>query len=181
MRSKRTRFVRLASLGGAVALAVSTLAAMGVAPTPASAASVNENFAGFVSLFDLYSPISIGVNVTQPPIVKQGGSFSMAFGGGSQSVPTNQSGFNINYIYGLQDIIPIPAGATFTPGSLSTGLTWTYTNGSTTTHGPYDLTYCTAAGPGCTATPHSSSFLGSTSTPYIETSTGSAHFAGGGI
>jgi hypothetical protein len=180
MRSKRTRFVRLASLGGAVALAVSTLAAMGVAPTPAGAASVNENFAGFVSLFDLYTPISIGANVTQPALVKQGGSFQMAFGGGSQTVPTNQSGFNINYIYGLQDIIPIPAGATFKTGSLSTGLTWTYTNGGHTTHGPYDLTYCTAAGPGCTATPKSSSFLGSTTTPYIETSTGSAHFAGGG-
>jgi IPT/TIG domain len=165
-----------------VALAVSTFAALGAAaaPTPAGAASVNENFAGFVSLFDLYTSISLGINISQPPIVKQGGSYTMSFGSGSQTVPTSQSGFDINYLNGLQDIVPVPAGATFSPGSLSTGLQWTYVNKGVTTHGAFDLTYCTAAGPGCTATPHSADFLSATTTPYIETSTGAAHFAAGG-
>jgi hypothetical protein len=180
MRSKRTKFVRLTSLGGALMLVMSALAVLGVAATPASAASVNENFAGYIGEFGLYTSISLGFNVTQPALEKPGGTFTTSFGGGSQVVPAAQSGFNINYINGLNDIIPVPSGATFVAGSLSTGLTWTYVNKGVTTHGAYDVTYCTGASSSCTATPHSASFLGSTSTPYIQTSTGPAHFAAGG-
>ncbi len=180
MRSKRTLLGRLTALGGAVALAATSLAALGAPATSASAASLNENFAGYVALIGIYTPISLGINITQPTVVTQGSTYTMAFGGGSQVVPTSQSGFNINYLNGLQDIVPVPNGATFKTGSLSTGLQWTYVNHGTTTHGTFSVTYCTAAGSGCTATPHSAAFLGSTSTPYIETSTGAAHFAGGG-
>ena len=139
MRSKRTRFVRLTSLGGALMLVLSALAVLGVAPTPASAASVNENFAGYIGEFGLYTSISIGANVTQPALEKPGGTFTTTFGGGSQVVPTTQSGFNINYINGLNDIVPVPSGATFKSGSLSTGLTWTFVNKGVTTHGAYDV------------------------------------------
>ena len=49
-------------------------------------------------------------------------------------------------------------------------------------HNPwsFEVTYCTAPSAACTATAKSAAYLGSTSTPYIETSTGSAHFAAGG-
>jgi hypothetical protein len=174
---------RLAALGGTLALAGATLATVGAtaAPTPASAASITENFAGYVALFDLYSPISIGYNITQPSIVQQGGTFNIAFAGSNQVIPTNQSGFSINYLNGLQNIIPVPTGATFTPGSLSTGLKWTYVNKGATTHGTYSVTYCTAAGPGCNATPYAAgAYLGKIQYPYIETSTGGAHFGAGG-
>ncbi len=180
MRSKRTKFVRLTSLGGALMLVASGLAMLAGPATPASAASVTENFAGYVSSFGLYSSISLGYNITQPALVAPNASYTMSVGGGSQVIPSSQSGFDVGYIYGTQDLYPVPSGATYKTGSLSTGLTWTFTNGGTTTHGPFNVTYCTAASANCTATAKSAAFLGSTSTPYIETSTGSAHFTAGG-
>ncbi|MGO9917282.1 MAG: hypothetical protein ACLQIB_21605, partial [Isosphaeraceae bacterium] len=47
MIAKRTGWFRTAILGGALALGFSTLATLGAVSTPASAASVTENFAGY--------------------------------------------------------------------------------------------------------------------------------------
>ena len=151
-----------------------------IGATPASAAPVTENFASYASAFSLFVPATLTTNITQPALVAPNASYTMAVGSNTETVPSSLSGLTIGYTTGLKTVVPVPAGATYVPGSLSTGLTWTFVNNGVTTHGPYDVTYCTAAGPSCNASPHSSTFLGSTSTPYFELDTGSTQFAGGG-
>jgi hypothetical protein len=172
----------VASVAGAVALSISALAAIGVATaTSASAAPVNENFAGYVSGIG-YSPIQLTPNITQPASVKPGGSYTMAVGSSSQVVPTEEDGtIPVDYIFGIQTIMPVPTNATYTAGTLSGSLLWSFTPASgPAITGPFTVTYCTAASAACTATPTSSTFLGNTTTPYFEASTGTAQFAAGG-
>ena len=63
------------------------------------------------------------------------------------AVPTTNSGATVNYIDGDTYIMPVPSGLTDVPGSvqLEGGDAPTSASGATTS------TYCTAAGPGCTA------------------------------
>jgi hypothetical protein len=167
---------------GAVGLAGGLLA-LGLALTissPAFASSVTETFAGKGPTG--YVEIQLSMDFVQPASVTQGASYTMTDTGGSQVVPTSNSNIPVNYISGLQDLIPVPSNAAVIATSVPTRLTWSFTStsGSTTT-GPYEVTLCTAAGQtGCTATATSSSFLGTTSLPYLELSTGSATFAAGG-
>ena len=180
MKARRPGSVRLASLGGAILLTASVMAMLQVGATAASAAPVTENFASYAAAFTLFVPSSLTTNITQPALVAPDASYSMSVGSRTEAVPTSLSGLTIGYTTGIETVIPVPSGATYVSGSLSTGLTWTFVNNGVTTHGAYSVTYCSAAGPGCTATPHSSTFLGSTSTPYFEVTTGATHFAGGG-
>jgi hypothetical protein len=181
MRAKRALTVRVASLGGALALAVAGLAAMGVATaTSASAATVTENFAGYGGAgLPIYSQVSLTPNVTQPASVKPNGTYTMNVAASSQVVPSTSGTFTVDSIGHIQTIIPVPAGASFA-GGLSTGLQWSFTLGASTTHGTYTVVYCTAPTASCTAASHSSTFLGPTPTDYIETSTGTTTFAANG-
>ena len=158
MRARRSGSIRLASLGGALVLAAGTVAALQIGTTAASAAPVSENFASYAAAFGLFVPASLTTNITQPALVKPNATYSMAVGSNTQNVPASLSGFPIVYTTGLKTVIPVPSGATYVAGSLPTGLTWTFVDNGVTTHGPFSLVYCTAAGPNCNATAHSSHF-----------------------
>ena len=184
MNARRSLTARVASVAGAVALSVSALAAIGVATaTSASAAPVNENFAGYGGAsLPIYAQVSLTPDVTQPASVKPGGAYTMGVAGSSQVIPTAESGQTVISASGIQTIMPVPTNATYTAGTLSTGLQWTFTPASgPATSGTFALTYCTANnGTTCTATPTSATFLGPNTAPYFEASTGSATFAAGG-
>ena len=180
MRARRSAFIRLASIGGPLLLAASAFAVLPLGAAPASASPVTENFASYASTFSLFVPASLTTNITQPALAAPNATYTMSVGSNTEPVPASLSGLTIGYTTGLETVIPVPSGATYVAGSLSTGLTWTFVNKGVTTHGAYDVTYCTGASSNCTATPHSSTFLGSTSTPYFEVDTGPTHFAGGG-
>ncbi len=165
---------------GALLLAIGMMAMTVVGASSAIAAPTNESFASYAPAFGLWVPASLTTDITQPALVQPGATYSMSVGASTQAVPSQLSGESIVYTTQLKTIIPVPSGATYVPGSLSSGLQWTFVNKGVTTHGTYDVTYCTGPSANCNATPHSSTFLGSTSTPYIETYTGSTQFTGGG-
>lgn len=166
------------------------LGAVGLITTAstASATTITETFAsvGPTGPLELQLPETIN----QPGSVTQGSNITISVPGGTQTVPTTQSGVAVQNISGLQTIIPVPPQSTFVPGSIVVG-TGSFTPvGGTATPVTLTVTECTAAGPGCTATPNgtlypgqtttSYTFLGTTSTPYIEASTGTATFSAGG-
>ncbi|HMC38706.1 MAG TPA: hypothetical protein VKI19_03525, partial [Acidimicrobiales bacterium] len=107
---------------------------------------------------------------------------TITVGGSSQKIPTSQSGVPVNYISGLQTLIPVPPNSTFVPGSIVAG-NWSFTPaGGSAKTGALTVTECTGAGTGCTATgPNGATFLGpGTSTPYLEATTGTTQFTAGG-
>ena len=133
--SKTIRILRLASLGGALLLAVSVIAMVQIGAHPASAAPVTENFASYASAFSLFVPATLTTNITQPALVAPNASYTMSVGSNTETVPSSLSGLTIGYTTGLKTVIPVPSGATYVPSSLSTGLTWTFVNNGVTTHG----------------------------------------------
>jgi hypothetical protein len=168
-------------MAGALSLVVGAAAMLQIAaPSPASAAPVAENFASYTPTFGVYVDSTLTSNITQPALVAPGATYTMSVGSNTQAVATSLSGFPIGYTTNLKIIIPVPSGATYRPGTISTGLTWTFVDKGVTTHGPFSLVYCTAASSSCNASPHSSTFLAPSTVPYFETTTGSTHFAGGG-
>jgi hypothetical protein len=168
-------------MAGALLLAIGTVAMLEIAvPFPASAAPVSEGFASYTPTFGVYVQSSLSANITQPGEVAPGAAYTMSVGSNTETVATSLSGFAIGYTTNIKAILPVPSGATYKPGTLSTGLTWTFVDKGVTTHGPFTLVYCTGASSSCNASPHSGTFLGANSPPYFETTTGSTHFAGGG-
>ena len=169
---------RLAAAGVATALGALGLIATAV---PASAATITETFAGSGPTGPL--ELQLPETINQPASVTQGNNITISVPGSSQVVPSLQSGVPVNFISGLQTLIPVPPNSTFVPGSIVAG-NWSYTpaGGGSPTTGAFTVTECTAAGPGCTATvPDGTTFLGpGTSTPYIEATTGTDTFAAGG-
>ena len=121
--------------------------------------------------------------INQPASVPQGNNITISLPGSSQVVPTSQSNVPVNFIYGLQTLVPVPPQSTFVAGSIVAG-NWSFTDTSNvTTTGP--LTVTRVHGPiagTCTATaPNGTTFLGpGTSTPYLEATTGTAQFTAGG-
>ena len=82
-----------------------------------------------------------------PTSAAQGSTVTLTEAPSGGAVPTTSSGATVNYIDGDTYIMPVPSGLTYVPGSvqLEGGDAQTSTSGATT------ATYCTAAGPGCTA------------------------------
>ena len=82
-----------------------------------------------------------------PTTAAQGQTVTLTEAPPGGAVPTTSSGATVNYIDGDTYIMPIPAGLTYVPGSVHTigGDAQSSATGATT------ATYCTAAGPGCTA------------------------------
>jgi hypothetical protein len=168
-------------MAGALLLAIGTGAMLEIAsPSPASAAPASEGFASYASTFGVYVQSSLSANITQPGQVAPGAAYTMSVGSNTQTVATSLSGFAIGYTTNIKAIFPVPSGAMYEPGTLSTGLRWTFVDKGVTTHGPFTLVYCTGPSSSCNASPHSGTFLGPNSPPYFETTTGSTHFAGGG-
>jgi predicted RNA-binding protein with TRAM domain len=115
-----------------------------------------------------------------PTTAAQGQTVTLTEAPPGGSVPTTNSGATVNYIDGDTYIMPVPAGLTYVPGTAHTigGDAQTSAAGATT------ATYCTAAGPGCTACNFSSGGCTSkapngnasypTTYPYLEEQYGTA-------
>lgn len=177
-------FKRMAFRLGAVgaALSLSTVGLIAVLATPASGTTITETFGGSGPTGPL--ELQVGETINAPASVTQGGAITISVPSSSQVVPTTQSGVAVNFISGLQTLIPIPPQSTFVAGSIVAG-NWSFTpaGGGTPTTGPLSVTECTAPVAGtCNATvPNGTTFQGpGTSTPYIEATTGTAQFAAGG-
>lgn len=193
MKPHKRLALRLGAVGAALALSTVGLVAIGV--SSAGATTITETFGGSgpTGPLELQVPESITAAATS---VTQGNTIQFTVPGGSQVVPSTQSGVAVNYINNLHTIVPIPAQTTFS--SVSAAGNWSFTNASgVTTTGAMSLTECTASGTtGCDATlAASSTFLGPNGAtgvtgtndpattaggPYIESSTGSATFSAGG-
>ena len=167
------------------------LGAVGLMTTASSAFAVptviTETFGGSGPTGPLELQLTEAID--QPASVVQGNNITIGVPGGSQVVPTLQSGVTVQSISGLHTIIPVPAQSTFVAGSIVAG-NWTFTpaGGGTPVTGPLTVTECTGTAAGtCDAvlTP-SATFMGptatttGTTTPYIEATTGAATFAAGG-
>ena len=168
-----------AAIAGAVVLASSGGIWLASTPSPASASTITETFAGSGPTGALELQLSETIN--QPANVAPGQKITISVAGSSQDVPTSQSGVPVNYISGLKTLIPVPANSTFVAGSIVGG-SWSFTpSGGSATTGALTVTECTGPGTGCTATAPSATFLGpGTSTPYIEATTGTTQFTAGG-
>ena len=181
MRRDRFFVVRVAGLlGAAVLVAVALVGAEVAIPPTASAQAVTENFAGDFVPYG-YVPLQVSPNLSQPSTVSAGSSYTMNVAATSFTVPNTLGGQTVNRISNLQFMFPVPAGATYVNG-LSNGLHWSDSDGN---HGIYTARLC---GPGdengttCSAATTSSTFLGDTSTPYIQVCTGATgSFAGATI
>jgi len=131
-----------------------------------------------------------------PASVTSGANFTIANPGGSQAVPTTNSGVPVNYISGNAQYYEIPTGATYVSSSATGPLTWTGGPGTggipAAGSAPVTITLCTAAGQtGCTAAQNSplvadsttatfSGFAGPNPTyPYLEVSTGTTKIPAG--
>lgn len=169
-----------------------SLAAIGLITTASTASAtpsvITETFASVGPTGPL--ELQLQEAIDQPATVTQGNNMTITVVGGSQVVPTTQSGVPVISIGGLQTLIPVPANSAFVSGSIVPG-NWSFTDtNNVTTTGPLTVTECTGPGTGCTATPNgtvypgqvstSYAFLGTTTTPYLEASTGSATFSAGG-
>ncbi|MHB1519250.1 MAG: Ig-like domain-containing protein [Acidimicrobiales bacterium] len=175
------RFKRTATIGASLVMMLGMLAGLAALATPASATTVTENFAGYVSLNNSWTELSLPQTITTPSSVTQGANYTMTVGGGTTVVPTNQGGVPVNYISGINNLIPIPSNASFPAGGTVSSQNWTYTSTSgAVTTGPLTVTYCTATGTGCTATAPSSTWLGPAWGDYLQAGTGSATFPAGG-
>ena len=161
------------------------LGAVGLVTTASSASAtptvITETFGGAGPTGPLELQITEAID--QPTSVTQGNNITITVPGGSQVVPTTQSGVAVNFISGLQTLIPVPPNSTFVPGSISVGSGSFTPSGGSATPVTLTVTECTAPVAGtCTATtPNGTTFEGpGTSTPYIEATTGAAQFAAGG-
>src|SRR5664280_2865914 len=185
MRTFREKFTRLGAIGAAALIGVAGLGTAAlVTATPASAATVTQDWATYSSLTGYGVQETTSVITPSAATVAVGSTFTFTSAPPSQVVPTSQSIATINYITGTNEIYPLPALAAsasadvvLTPGTASftggTGQTCTTAGVCTPLPAsgsfPITATYCTAAGAGCTATAApTANFLGSTSFPYIE-------------
>jgi hypothetical protein len=187
---KRTR--RLVAAGAAALVAASGLgfaALAPAAPTP-TPTTVNFTFAGPTG----FNQQSLSASAGSPTSVSQGSTFQISIPGGSQVVPTSESGVTVNYIDQTTEYYEVPAGATVAPAGVVAGgnLSWTGgTNASLPASGSAAmvLTVCTTSGQaGCNASSNTtlsttggySGFAGPNPTfPYVEVSTGATQIPSG--
>src|SRR5664280_108747 len=187
MRTFRNKITRLGAIGAAALIGVAGLGTAAlVTATPASAATVTQDWATYSSLTGYGVQETTSVITPSAATVAVGSTFTFTSAPPSQVVPTSQAPAIINYITGTNEIYPLPAGVSAAPADVVlTPGTASYTGGTgqTCVFGstlnctplpasgsfPVTATYCTAASAACTATATATStFLGSTSFPYIE-------------
>jgi hypothetical protein len=175
-----TLLVAASVVGGTVGLGV-------VAPSVAGAAPISETMAGDISgTGTLYVGQPAGTTPAisfQPSSVAPGQNVTMSVASTSIQIPPDLAGQSVHFFTVAELMFPVPAGATYVNGSLQTSSAqWTFTNGGPPDTGPFDATECNSLSspPHCNADPGSSSFLGSTSTPYIQVDTGPTHLGAGG-
>lgn len=171
----------MAAVAGTVTVMIGGSAWIVSTASSASASTIKETFAstGPTGPLELQVPESID----QPGNVAPGQTMTITVPSSSQPVPTTESGVAVSYIAGLHTLIPVPPNSTYVGNIVGGNWTFTPAGGGAPTTGPLTVTECTAAAPGtCTATaPNGTTFRGpGTSTPYIEATTGTAHFAAGG-
>jgi hypothetical protein len=177
MRAFRSTATRLATVGtaallGTVGIGASTL----VTATPASATPTPQEFAFNVFLFGGslgYSAIALSADwAASAATVKQGSNFTFTSQPSTTVIPTTSSGFTLASIQDNINYYPIPTGTTYVGAVASGPVSYTLPNGGATSTSPLTITYCaTTSSPGCTATPTSTTFLGSTPAPYLQVST----------
>ena len=117
MRRLREKFTRLGAIGAAALVGAAGFGVAGlVTATPASATPgpgtpVSQTFA-FGSPTG-YGESALIAHAYSPATVAQGANFTVTDVGGTQIVPTLNSGATVNYVSGNIAIYPIPAGATY--------------------------------------------------------------------
>jgi hypothetical protein len=171
MRGLRSAIGRVAVLVGAAVVGAATLVGtVSLTSGVAGAQPISENFAGYVSPSG-FVPLQITPNLSQPSTVTPGGTYTMTFAATTFTVPTTLAGQTVTRINNLQFMFPVPAGALY-QGGLSNNLNWSSTDGA---HGQYTTRVCGPNdfnGSTCSAAATSSTFLGSTTAPYIQVCTG---------
>ena len=194
-RSLRGKARRLVAAGAATLVAASGLAAIAwsswslAAPTP-TPTTTYFTFAGPTG----FNQEALTASASSPTTVTQSSGFQISIPGGSQVVPTTQSGVAVNYINNTTEYYEVPAGATVAAAGVVAGgqLSWSGgTNPSLPASGSAAMvfTVCTASGQtGCDAsnttalsvTGGYSGFAGPNPTfPYIKVSTGPTQIPAG--
>jgi len=197
MSAARGKFRRIATLGAValvatVGLGVSGLEIAGLASAGPTPSPTNEYFA-FPGPTGFAQVTTVG-QAGSPSTVNPGANFTITNPGGSQAVPTTNSGVAVNYISGNAQYYEIPSGATYVSAVAGGPLSWTGGSGAggipASGNAPVIITECTAAGQaGCTAASNSplsgaggvySGFDGPNPTfPYLEVSTGTTQIPAG--
>ena len=172
-------------------------AASGVGFTALSSASPTPT--PITQLFSFPGPtgfaqVSTTGQASSPTTANQGTNFVISVPGGSQVVPTTNSGVAVNYISNTTQYYEIPTGSTYVSAVPSGNFSWTGGSGAggipASGSAPLSVVECTVAGQsGCTAASHStlsttggvySGFDGPNPTfPYLEVSTGSTKIPAG--
>jgi len=198
MRTFRGKVARLGAIGAATLIGVAGLGAAGLfaatsaggAPSPGTA---TEQYFGFPGPTG-FSVVNTIAQPYSPATASPGSNFTVTNQGGSQVVPTTNSGVPVNYISNNAQYYEIPAGSTYVSSVVSGPLTWTGGPGTggipASGSGPVSAIEClSAATPGCTAALSSalavtggvySGFAGPNPTyPYLEVTTGATQIPAG--
>jgi hypothetical protein len=198
MRTYRGRLSRIGAVAAATLISVAGLGAIGlISATPAGATpppgTATEQYFGFPGPTG-FSVVNTIAQVGSPATASQGSNFAVTIQGGSQVVPTTNSGVPVNYISNNAQYYEIPAGSTYVSNVVSGPLTWTGGPGTggipASGSGPVSAIECvSAATPGCTAASNSvlavaggvySGFAGPNPTyPYLEVTTGATKIPAG--
>ena len=199
MRSITRLSTRLGAIGAATALGVGALAGVGL--LTAAPAFAGTTPVATTEYFTFPGPtgwaqVSTVGAASSPTSAPQGSQFTISNPGGSQVVPTKNSGVPVNYISGNAQYYEIPSGATYVSATASGPLTWTGGSGTggipASGSASITITDCTTATQsGCTAAQPStlvsdsatatySGFGGPAPTlPYLEVSTGTTKIPAG--
>jgi hypothetical protein len=201
MRTFRDRFTRLGAIGAATVLGAAGLGLIGlVGATPAGASpapgTLTQQYFAFPGPTG-FAQVNTAAQPYSPATASQGSNFTVTNQGGSQVVPTVNSGVPVNYISNNAQYYEIPAGSTYVSNVVSGPLTWTGgpaptppNNIPSSGSGPVSAILCvSAATPGCTAALNSplavsggvySGFGGPNPTyPYLEVTTGATKIPAG--
>ena len=103
---------------------------------------------------------SLAIAAVMPAQAAQGSTLTISGAPGPFATPSAPSGLTLSGITGFTAVLPVPAGLTYVPGSITT------TGGDATTSGHLAGTYCSAPSPACTAQTGTADFP--TAFPYLE-------------
>ena len=196
MRTYRGRLSRIGAVAAATLISVAGLGAIGlISATPAGAAPSpgvpTEQYFGFPGPTG-FSGVNTIADAFSVASASQGSNFTVTNVGGSQVVPTTNSGVPVNYISNNATYYEIPAGTTYVSAAAAGDASYVPSGGGATTSFAETVVECTSAStPGCTATPNSpivavsgtatySGFAGPNPTyPYLEVATGATQIPAG--